>query len=399
MTGALVLDLVLVVVLALYAATGYRRGLLLTVVGAVGFLAGAGIALWVLPGLIAEWLGPASAMWRPFLLVLLLLLAATITQGILTRLVSGAARSIGRSPLGGLDALLGAVVTAAVAAVTIWFCAGVLRILVPSDLARTIGQSRVVAGVGQLMPATSDQVLGSVKAALDQYGFPRVFSAIGAEPIRPVEPADPGAGASAAVRSATSSVLRVDADAASCGRTQEGTGWVARPGLVVTNAHVVAGSRSVTVRSAGSRYPARVVAFDDGRDLAVLAVPGLGAAPLPLGRTLDHGDSAIVAGYPLGGPLRVDPARVREILTARGDDIYGRTQVNREVYSLLATVQPGNSGGPLLDTDGSVSGVVFARSMDDPSTGYALTLSELRPVLGSASADSASVPTGACARS
>lgn len=399
MTGGLVLDLILVLVLATYAAAGYRRGLLLTVVGAIGFLTGAGIGLWLLPGLVADWLGPASAMWRPFLLVLLLLLAAAITQGILTRLVSGAARSLGRSPLGGADAALGAVVTVLVAAVTIWFCAGVLRVLVPSDLARTIGQSRVVATVGQVMPATSDQVLGSVKAALDQYGFPRVFSTIGAEPIRPVEPADPGAGASAAVTAASGSVLRVEADAASCGRTQEGTGWVAEPGLVVTNAHVVAGSRSVTVRAAGSRYPARVVAFDDGRDLAVLAVPGLPAAPLPLGRTLAHGDSAAVAGYPLGGPLRVDPARVREVLTARGDDIYGRTQVDREVYSLLATVQPGNSGGPLLDTDGTVSGVVFARSLDDPRTGYALTLDELRPVLASAAPDAGSVPTGACARS
>ncbi|MEP7161144.1 MAG: MarP family serine protease [Dermatophilaceae bacterium] len=399
MTEGTVLDLVLLLILAMYAAAGYRRGLLLTVVGAVGFLVGAGLGLWILPGLVADWLGPSAAQLRPFVLLGLLLLAASLTQGILTRLVSGTARSLGRTPLGALDAVLGAVVTVAVAAVTIWFSAGVLRVLVPNDLTRAIGQSRVVTAVGQLMPATSDQVLGGVKAALDQYGFPRVFSAIGAEPIRPVGPADPGAADRPDVAVATESVLRIDANASACQRSQEGTGWVAQPGLVVTNAHVVAGSQDVAVTSGGRKYPGRVVAFDDGRDLAVLSVDGLNAPPLQLGRELSHGDSAVVAGYPLGGPLRLESARVREVLNARGDDIYGRSQVDREVYSLLATVQPGNSGGPLFGVDGTVSGVVFARSLDDPKTGYALTLTELRPVLGSASRAGSTVATGGCARS
>ena len=152
------------------------------------------------------------------------------------------------------------------------------------------------------------------------------------------------------------------------------------PGRVVTNAHVVAGMAApqVRVHGTGRSYDARVVVFDPRRDLAVLAVPGLTAPPLALGRQLSRGDGAVVAGYPLDGPYRLDAARVRTVLDARGADIYGDPGTVREVYSLFARVQPGNSGGPLLSKTGAVVGIVFAKSLDDESTGYALTLTRRR---------------------
>lgn len=396
--GAL-LDLVLIVVLVLHGIYGYRRGLLLTVVGAVGFISGAGLAFWLLPDRLATLVTGSAAMLRPAILVFAVFVVATLGQGLLMRVFGDLARSVGRSPLGALDALLGGVLTMVVAAVTIWFSAGVLRVVVPGDLAKAIGQSRVVGTVDSLMPATSGQFLGQVKAALDEYGFPRVFSQMGAEPILPVEGADPGVLKTAGVARAAASILRINADATACNRTQEGTGWVAAPGLVVTNAHVVAGAEAVSVTTPRGDLEARVVSFDPRRDLAVLSVPSLTAPPLPLGGPMERGDPAVVAGYPLNGPYHLDAARVRDVLRARGDDIYGRNQVERKVYSLLAAVRPGNSGGPLLTPEGTVAGVVFARSLDDASTGYALTLDELRPVLDGASAAAAAVPTGACARS
>jgi S1-C subfamily serine protease len=139
-----------------------------------------------------------------------------------------------------------------------------------------------------------------------------------------------------------------------------------------------------------------VVLFDAQRDLAVLAVPGLTAAPLHLGGTLERGDQGVVAGFPLDGPLTLEPARVRSTLDAVGADIYGAPGVQREVYSLYAKVEPGNSGGPLLDPAGQVVGVVFAKSLDDDTTGYALTLAEARPVLTAAASANDAVPTGAC---
>lgn len=396
MSAGVVIDVLLVVFLAFSVLAGFRRGLLVTVVAVVGFVVGAGLGLRFLPDRVAALTAGGPPLLAALVLVAAVVFLAVLVQALLVRLTSGTAHRLGRSPLGALDALLGAGLTLVVTAVTIWFAAGTLRVVVPGELARGIGQSRVVTAIGDRMPESSDQLLGQVKAALDQYGFPRVFSSIDAENIRPVTGADPAVTASAPIRRATASVLRIDADAPSCSRSQEGTGWVYQPGLVVTNAHVVAGSQGVRVRAGGASLTGRVVVFDPRRDLAVLSVDGLAAAPLSLGGDLAHGDSAVVAGYPLGGPLKVDPARVREVLQARGDDIYGTGQVQREVYSLLATVQPGNSGGPLLAPDGTVAGVVFARSLDDAQTGYALTLSETRAVLDQASRTAAPVATGSC---
>lgn len=396
MTLGTALDVLLLVFLALSALAGLRRGLLLTVVAAGGFVAGAALGIWLLPDRIAALIAGGPPLLRPTLLVLGVLLLASVVQSLAVRLATGAGRRLGRSPLGPLDAILGAALTLAVAAATTWFVAGTLRVVVPSELARGIGASRVVNAIGAVMPASGEAVLGGIKATLDEYGFPRVFSSIDSEPIRPVPDVDNSVAATPQIRRAASSVVRIDADAPACSRSQEGTGWVYQPGLVVTNAHVVAGADGVRVRSGGAGLPARVVAFDPRKDIAVLSVDGLGAAPLRLGRQLTHGDAAVVAGYPLGGPLKVDPVRVREVLQARGDDIYGRGRVQREVYSLLATVQPGNSGGPLLAPDGTVSGVVFARSLDDPDTGYAVTLDEARPVLQQASRTAGAVDTGAC---
>jgi S1-C subfamily serine protease len=193
--------------------------------------------------------------------------------------------------------------------------------------------------------------------------------------------------------------VKITGLASLCDREQEGSGWVVAPERVVTNAHVVSGTQaeSVQIQGVGRSYDAHVVVFDPERDLAVLSVPGLPAPTSTLGTDLQRSDGAVVAGFPLDGPYSLDSARVRDVLTATGDDIYGRPGVSRQVYSLYAEVQPGNSGGPLLSPSGAVVGVVFARSLDDPETGYALTLDEVRPDLDLAAGSFSPVSTGACA--
>jgi len=178
-----------------------------------------------------------------------------------------------------------------------------------------------------------------------------------------------------------------------------GSGWVVSPERVVTNAHVIAGASSVTVVSGGkrSRLAATVVGYDPETDLAILAVPGLTAAPIPLdAKALAAGDAAYAAGYPGGGPYTITPARIRGTINAVGKDIYDENTVQRDVYSLRAAIRPGDSGGPLLDSDGQVAGVVFARSADDPETGYALTLAQVKPMLDKAASLSDPVSTGGC---
>ena len=181
-------------------------------------------------------------------------------------------------------------------------------------------------------------------------------------------------------------------------QAQIGSGWVVAPGRVATNAHVVAGAERVTVsvRGTGRERAARVVAFDPERDVAVLQVADLEAPAVDLGAALGTGAQAALAGFPGDNGLWVGAARVRDVLRARGADIYGSPDVSRQIYSLRAQVRRGASGGPVIDRDGNVVGMVFATSLDDPDTGYALTLDEISPVLRRGVLAAQRVSTGAC---
>jgi S1-C subfamily serine protease len=180
-----------------------------------------------------------------------------------------------------------------------------------------------------------------------------------------------------------------------CDQIQDGSGWVAAPGLVVTNAHVVAGENSTTVVDEhGTRHPARVVAFDPVRDVAVLAVADLDAPPLRLA-TGSKGETGAVYGHPGGGPLEAAPARIGDEIVAVGTDIYRTSSSRRNVYVLAAKLAPGDSGGALVDEHGAVIGVAFAIDPGRRSTSYALTDAQVRPVLSASNPDRA-VDTGSC---
>jgi S1-C subfamily serine protease len=182
---------------------------------------------------------------------------------------------------------------------------------------------------------------------------------------------------SQAVRAARADIVKVRGIAPSCRRQLEGSGFVFAHERVMTNAHVLAGVRSPTVEANGRTYDAFVVLYDSKRDIAVLDVPGLGNKPLVFAGVANAGDSAVVAGYPQDGPFTAGAARVRSREQLRGPDIYQSSTVTRGIYSLRAKIRNGNSGGPLLAPDGRVYGVVFATSVDDPDTGYALTAGEV----------------------
>ncbi|HET7305210.1 MAG TPA: MarP family serine protease [Segeticoccus sp.] len=399
MSGADVLDVVLVLVLVGYAVSGYRTGLVAGALSLAGFLGGGFLALWLLPGLLRDWsFTSGHQVLQAVFLVVGTFVVAAMGQGI-GLAIGSRLRSLVRSrPARGLDSLLGLVASVVVVAALAWFVAGAARGALPGSAARAVGQSRVLQGIDRVMPAEAGQLFAGVREVLDRHGFPRVFSGVSAEPIRPVAPPDAGVVQGRGVAVAARSVVKVTGVASACHRGQEGSGWVAAPQRVVTNAHVVAGVHHPTVRVGGVGAPldAAVVSFDPDRDVAVLAVPGLDAPPLPTGGTLSHGDSAVVAGFPLNGPFELDAARVRGRIEARGADIYGNAGVERQVYSLKTRVRPGNSGGPLLSPSGQVVGTVFAKSLDDPHTGYALTLDETRPVVRGAARATEPVPTGSC---
>lgn len=223
--------------------------------------------------------------------------------------------------------------------------------------------------------------------------FPRVFEAL--QPAPDLGPPPTAAGIPQPVVD-TVVLSTVKVEGVACRRIQDGSGFVASPELVVTNAHVVAGEDETTVqRSDGSEVAATVVAFDPRRDIAVLRAPGLNRAALPLA-DIEVGGTGAVFGHPGGGPLRAAPFQVGRTVTATGTDIYDQERTEREVLILASSLAPGDSGAGLVDPQGRVVGIAFAIAPDKPDVAYALDISELQAVL--AGPLSQEVDTGPCLR-
>jgi S1-C subfamily serine protease len=238
--------------------------------------------------------------------------------------------------------------------------------------------------------------MAQLRSAVIGEGIPTLFE--GFAEGRPV-PVPDASTDTAALNAAADSVLKIVGTAYQCGQNQTGTGFVVSPSRVVTNAHVVAGVAEPVIEvPGGGALPGRVVYFDSQHDLAVLAVDGLRSSPLPLGSDLPPGSPAAFAGYPHGGPFQSKPATVQDITTVLVPDIYGNNAAPEDVYRLAGDVQPGNSGGPLLTTDGQVAGVVFAKSTTGSSLGFAITMADLGPVAARAPGLDNPVSAGQCIR-
>jgi S1-C subfamily serine protease len=391
-TGS-ILDLVLVAVALAFAANGYRQGLVVGFLGFVGFLGGALLGVQVSP-LVAELVDPGVGR----VLVALLVVFAIASLGQALAVILGAAL---RSKLPGkatrtADNLGGSVVSVVAALLVVWMVAAPLASAPVPWLASEVRRSAVIASVDNAMPETVRRLYARLGSAVDQGDFPEVFGRLTPTQARPVEPPDPRLARSEVVRASERSVVKVLGEAPSCDRRLEGTGFVYAPQRVMTNAHVVAGTEHLVVEVGGERHDARVVVYDPSRDLAVLAVPSMSAPALRFAPPAIRGSDAIVVGYPLDGPYTAVPARVRDVREVRGPDIYNERTVDREVYTIRATVRSGNSGGPLLAPNGTVYGVIFAAAVDDPQTGFALTARESAPVIAAGRSASASVGTGPC---
>ena len=228
-------------------------------------------------------------------------------------------------------------------------------------------------------------------------GIATVAVGVGLERIRPVDPPNPRIRGAVRISAVSGAVVKVRSMSRECSGGSEGSGFVARTGFVVTNAHVVAGGRRVTVTTReGQVWPAEVVSFDPRQDIAVVRVAGLRQQPLRKGLEPVRGADAAVAGYPLDGPYSVRPARVREVSEDVGTDIYGSVGPTRRTLVLRSRLDEGNSGGPLFNAYGEVVGLVFARSLEDRETGYAMTLDRVYPMVDGLGPRAAAVGTGPC---
>jgi S1-C subfamily serine protease len=274
-----------------------------------------------------------------------------------------------------------------------WLVANTLVNSSSLALNSAISQSRILRAVDNVLPAPPS-VFSRVQSFLSAEGFPPVFAQLAPASAGPVSL--PGnAELQAAVNRAGPSTVKIVG--VGCGQIQEGSGFVVAPGEVVTNAHVVAGIARPQVEDAAGFHPTTVVYFNPSFDLAVLRVGGLTESPLSLDPNgVGRGTQAAVLGYPGGGPFTADAAGVMAQFEAEGRDIYGQGLTVRNVYEIQAVVRPGNSGGPLVEPDGQVIGVVFSRSTTDATIGYALASPGVLSRVQSVGSSDRATGTGAC---
>jgi S1-C subfamily serine protease len=390
-----VVDLILIVLIIMFAVNGYRQGFLVGALSFVGFFGGALVGLQLAP-LVVEHVD--SAFMRVAISLAAVFGLAVGGQALAawagTRLQNAITTPGGRKA----DNIGGIFVSVLALLLVAWMVAGPLGSSSVPSINRAIRNSAIINGIDAVMPDQARVFYNSLRDTIADGAFPNVFGDLTPTRVKDVGPPDPALANSKAVALARGSVVKVTGSAPDCRRKIEGSGFVFAPQHVMTNAHVVAGTRGpVTVELNGSRKSGKVVYFDPERDLAVVDVPGLTAAALSWSTSqAESGADAVVVGFPLNGPFKAVSARIRDVSNVPARDIYDKQTVTREVYAIRSTVQSGNSGGPLLNPDGSLLGVIFAAALDDPETGFALTDSVARPVTTATATATTEVATGPC---
>ncbi|HEV7872424.1 MAG TPA: MarP family serine protease [Modestobacter sp.] len=389
------MDLVLIALALLFALSGFRQGVIVSVASFVGFFGGAVVGA-QLSGPIAEQLAESSVS-RVFVALVVVLAGALLGQ-LLAGVVGRAIRTrVTWEPAKLVDAVAGAVVSALAVLLVAWMVAMPLASSPFPTVAGQVRQSSLVQAVDRGVPDQVRSLYDSLRTAIDRRGLPDVLDPLTPTQVRDVPAPDQTLLASPVVGNVKGSVVQIRGIATACSRQIDGSGFVYADERVMTNAHVLAGVTAPVVTAEGESYDAVPVFVDEETDVAVLAVPGLPQVALTWTTSpADTGASAIVMGYPGGGGLYVGPARVRDRGEINGPDFRATKTVVRDVYALYGQVRSGNSGGPLLATDGHVLGVVFASAIDDPDTGYALTAAQVAPAAAAGQAATAAADTGPC---
>ncbi|MDP2711718.1 MAG: MarP family serine protease [Solirubrobacteraceae bacterium] len=374
------IDIAIIIFAAFFAFVGFARGFLIGALSLVGFAGGAYLGTRFGPHLLSE--GNASPFAPLFGLLGALIGGVILSAG--AEGIAGAMRSGIRSPVfGAVDGMLGSVLAIGLALGLAWLVS-VIVLQTPGirDWREPIQRSVILKELNAVLP--SDRVLKAL-ARFDP--FPTIDGpGVDVEPPRESVARDPD------VERASRSIVRVLSN--SCGLGVAGSGWVAGPGIVVTNAHVVAGSRRTSVEPNGSssRLDATAITFDVRNDLAILRVPSLDRPALRFSRDVAVSEPGAVLGFPLNGPFKILPARVGRTSSVFANDAYGRRLVRRTVTAFRADVQPGNSGGPIVDVAGRVSGTVFSKLVGR-NAGYAIPNGVVRERLRTAGGP---VDTGRC---
>lgn len=385
------LDIVLLLSFVAFLVSGLRKGFFVTLGGVAGLIAGGVAGFYAIP-FVSGWVSTAS--WRVFWVIATAVVLVILGHSIGVAIGNRIRLMLNFPVIKTFDRLLGGIVNLAVAALVISAIAFSAATMGLPFLSQQIASSQVITTIRDATPDPVSSAMAKARSVVMGQSIPDIIEPFAPVPESTPSPAGPN---SAATRSMSDSVVKITGTAFACGVNQTGSGFVAAPDRILTNAHVVAGiSEPVVNTRDGRALPARVVHFDASHDLAVLAVEDLGLEPVAVGEDLSIGDRATFMGFPAGGPFQAKGAVVQSLRAVSVQNIYGADASPLQIYQLGADVQQGNSGGPLLDDEGRLVGVVFAKAKGDTPVGYALSLKVVGPVIEDASGYTDAVSTGAC---
>jgi S1-C subfamily serine protease len=393
-----VLDLILLVVIAAFATSGYRQGFIVGVLSFCGFVGGALLGAEFGPSISRALVGGQTQ--QDVIAMVLLVAFAVIGQFVASSIGAAMRSTVTWRSATVLDSVGGALVSVVSFLLIAWVVGSVLNGSPFPLVDGQVNNSLVLQTVDRFVPSPARTMFSDFRRLLATNStYSEVFSKIGAERIFDIPAPDPSVLDSRGYLAARASVVRVQGVAPSCSLQIEGSGFVISPDHILTNAHVVAGvteHQTVTTAS-GQVFQATVVLYDPQVDVAVLYVPGLNLPALRFAGQAAPSDNAVVAGYPLDAQtLQAAPARIGGIQDVQGLNIYQDSTVTRQIYEVRAVVKSGNSGGPLLSPAGTVDGVVFAAAIGVPDTGFALTAAEVSADANAGAGDDAPVSTMGC---
>ena len=388
-----VLDWFLLVLVLAYAVSGYWQGFISGAFATLGLLLGGLLGIWLAPQLLGD---SAPALWVSLAALFVVLVCASFGQAVLQYAGSRIRDRITWQPVRALDAIGGAALSMVAVLVVSWALGVAVSGASLPWVSKQVRSSEVLSRVDEVMPKEAVNALDSFNDVVGSSFFPRYLEPFAPERIIDVGPPPGRIGRDPDVQRAAASVLKIRGENR-CNRGVEGTGFLYSPNRLMTNAHVVAGVSDPVIILGDDEVPATVVYYNEDLDVAVLAVDGLDRPFLRFDRNGRERQPGAVLGYPQDGPYDVQAARIRSEQRLRSPDIYGNGTVVREVFSIRALVRPGNSGGPLVDADGEVLGVIFAASVTDGDTGYALTAAQVRESAAQGVTSDREVDTGRCA--
>jgi S1-C subfamily serine protease len=386
------LDWVLIVLVLLYAVSGYWQGFITGAFATVGLLAGGLIGVWLAPTALGN---ATPSILVSLAAVFIVIVCASLGQALFQVAGARLRDKITWQPVRALDAVGGAALSAVAALLVAWALGVALSGSGLRGITPMVRDSRILAEVNSLLPATAGSQLSAFNDVVGTTFFPRYLEPFAPERIVPVPPGPQRMLTDPDVQRAAPDVVRIRS-ANQCSQGIEGSGFVYAPDRIMTNAHVVAGVSSPLIDVQNSSVSGRVVYYNPDIDVAVIAVPTGTLRPLHFA-TAAAGDGVAILGYPQNGPYDVQAARVRADQRLRSPDIYGHGTVIRDVLSLRGLIRPGNSGGPVVDSAGHVVGVVFAASVTSDDTGYALSSQQVAQAAAAGRIASRTVSTQGCA--